>query len=32
MLLQERANSMYRRINGKVIPSALAPWPIHVLP
>ncbi len=32
MLLQERANSMYRRINGKVIPAALAPWPIHVLP
>jgi hypothetical protein len=32
MLIDERANSMYRRINGKVIPAALAPWPIHVLP
>jgi hypothetical protein len=32
MLLDQRANSMYRRINGKVIPASLAPWPIHVLP
>lgn len=32
LLLAERANSMFRRINGKYIVPALAPWPIHVLP
>lgn len=32
MLLEGRANAMFRRINGKVVIPEFAPWHIHVLP